>query len=210
MNDKAAGPFGFTRREWQMLQRLKNPHGIQKFLNSLAYHDADTAWSPRRVLRERKAHCCEGALLAAAALRAIGEPPLVMDLEGERDTDHVIAIYRRRGCWGAIAKSHFTGLRDRMPIYRTLRELALSYFEDYFNLRGHRTLRTYSRPVNLVRFDRAGWMTAEKSVWFIPEYLLDIPHIRLITPAQAKRLHSVDKLSLDAGLLGYQPYARRR
>jgi hypothetical protein len=199
----ADAPFGFTKNEWRKLQQLKNPHGIQRFLDSLAYHDADTAWSPRRVLRERTAHCCEGAIFAAAALRAVGLPPLIMDLEGERDADHVIAVYRHRGFWGAISKSHFTGLRDRAPIYRTLRELALSYFEDYFNLRGHRTLRTYSRPVDLSRFDDRNWMTSEKPIWFIPYYLFEISHTRLITAAQAKRLHRVDGLQIDAGLLGY-------
>lgn len=206
----AEGPYGFSVREWRTLQRLKNPHGIQRMLDSMPYHEADTAWSPRRVLREKTAHCCEGAMFAAAALRAIGLPPLVVDLEGERDTDHVIAVYRVRGSWGAIAKSHFTGLRDRMPIYRTLRELALSYFEDYFNLRGYRTLRTYSRPVDLSRFDHLNWMTSERSVWFVPTHLLNIPHTRLISPAQAKRLHLVDRLSIDAGLLGYKRPKRRR
>jgi hypothetical protein len=206
----ADGPYGFTRREWRTLQRLKNPHGIQRLLDSLRYHDADTAWSPKRVLRERTAHCMEGAMLGAAGLRAIGLPPLILDLEGERDTDHVIAVYRVGGCWGAVAKSHFTGLRDRMPIYRTLRELALSYFEDYFNLRGHRTLRTFSKPVDLSRFDRLHWMTSERSVWFVPTYLCDIPHTRLISSTQAKRLHRVDRLSIDAGLLGYQPPKTKR
>ncbi len=205
----ADGPFGFSKREWRTLQRLKTPHGIQRMIDSFPYHEADTAWSPRRVLQERVAHCCEGAMFAAAAMRAIGLPPLVMDLEGERDTDHVIAVYRQRGCWGAIAKSHFTGLRDRMPIYRTLRELALSYFEDYFNLRGHRSLRTYSRPVNLARFDHLNWMASERPVWFIPGHLIEVPHTRLITPAQAKRLHRVDRLSIDAGLLGYKPHKRK-
>ncbi len=202
--------FGFKRGEWNALQRLKNPIGIQRMLDSFTYHDADTAWSPRRVLREGTAHCCEGAMFAAAALRAIGHKPLIVDLEGERDTDHVIAVYKAHGCWGAIAKSHFTGLRDRMPIYKTLRELALSYFDDYFNLLGHRTLRTYSRPVDLSRFDDRNWMTSEKSIWFVPLYLFEIPHTRLITAAQAKRLHRVDRLSIDAGLLGYEPYMLRR
>jgi hypothetical protein len=205
----ADGPFGFTKGEWRRLQLLKNPHRIQRFLDSLAYHEADTAWSPRRVLRERAAHCCEGAVFAAAALRAIGLPPLIVDLEGERDCDHVIAVYRHRGYWGALSKSHFNGLRDRMPIYRTLRELALSYFEDYYNMRGHRTLRSYSRPVNLSRFDHLYWMTSEKAVWFIPWHLFEVQHTRLITPAQAKRLHRVDDLTIDAGLLGYQNHTPR-
>ena len=196
-------PYGFSDREWRTLQRLKTPAGIQRMLNSLGYHDADTAWSPRRVMREGIAHCAEGGILAAAALRAIGLPPLVIDLEGEQDDDHVVAVYRLDGHWGAIAKSHFNGLRDRPAIFRTLRELALSYFEDYYNRRGQRTLRTYSRPVNLARFDRFHWMTSDRPVWFIPDYLLTIPHIRLITSAQAKTLVRLDRLAMQAGLVGY-------
>jgi hypothetical protein len=142
-------------------------------------------------------------VLAAAALRAIGHPPLVLDLESEQDTDHVIAVYRYRSSWGAIAMSHFNGLRDRAPIYRSLRELALSYFEDYYNLRGERTLRTYSRPVNLSRFDRLDWTTTEEPIWFIMEYLVEIPHTPLITTAQRKALYRLDRLAMNAGLLGY-------
>lgn len=203
-------PFGFTQGEWRVLRGLKTPHGIQKMLDSFGFHDADTAWSPRRVLREGRAHCCEGAIFAAAALRAIGKPPLVMDLEGVRDYDHVIAVYREGRCWGAIAKSHFTGLRDRAPIYRTLRELALSYFNDYFNLLGSRTLRGYCLPIDLSRFDHLHWMTSEKPVWFIPGLLVDIAHTRLVTAAQVKRLYPVDRLAIDAGLLGYPPHKRKR
>jgi len=187
-----------------MLERLRTPKGIQRLLDSFSYHKADTAWSPRRVLQEQTAHCLEGALLAAAALRAIGYPPLVFDLEANRDTDHVVALYRVRGNWGAIAKSHFTGLRDRMPIYRTLRELAMSYFDDYFNDLGERTLRRYSRPVNLARFDQRNWMTSEKPVWYIPEYLLEMPHKKLLTKSQVDRLYRIDRLGVHAGLLGYR------
>jgi hypothetical protein len=196
--------YGFSNREWRMLCRLKTPAGIQRLLNSLSYHDADTAWSPLRVMREGTAHCAEGGILAAAALRAIGFPPLVIDLEGEQDDDHVVAVYRVDGHWGAVAKSHFNGLRDRPPIFRTLRELALSYFEDYYNRRGQRTLRTYSRrPVNLSRFDHLHWMTSEKPVWYIPRLLLDIPHVPLISPAQARTLDRLDRLAIQAGLVGY-------
>ena len=141
-----------SRRTAQTSQP-ENPYGIQRFLDDMPYHLDDTAWSPRRVLRENTSHCFEGATLAAAALRAIGFPPLVVDFEAEHDTDHVVAVYRINGHWGAIAKSNYTGCRYREPVYRTLRELALSYFNVYFNLRGDRTLRTFSRPVNLARFD---------------------------------------------------------
>jgi hypothetical protein len=194
---------GFTLQEVRSLRRLKDPYGIQQFLYDLPYHLGDTAWSPLRVLREKTAHCLEGAIFAAAALRINGYPPLILDFEATRDTDHVLAVYQTEGCWGAIAKSNFTGLRYREPVYRTLRELALSYFEEYFNLLGERTLRRYSAPINLRRFDHLSWMTTEKPIWFIPEYLTKVHHYPLITSSQIKRLHRVDQRTLRAGLLGY-------
>jgi hypothetical protein len=192
----------FTPAELRKLRSLKNPHGIQRFLDDMPYHLANTAWSPRRVLRENTAHCFEGATFAAAALRANGYPPLILDLEAENDTDHVIAIYRIDRHWGAIAKSNYTGCRYREPIYRSLRELALSYFDVYFNLRRERSLRTFSRPVNLTRFDHLQWMTADKPLWFIAEYLFEIHHYRLLAPGMEKRLHRLDDRSFRAGCLG--------
>lgn len=193
---------GFTPAEIRKLRSLKNPHGIQRFLDEMPYHVATTAWSPRRVLKENTSHCFEGALFAAAALRANGFAPLIFDLEAENDTDHVVAIYRVHGHWGAIAKSNFTGCRYREPIYRSLRELALSYFEVYFNLRKERSLRTFSRPVNLSRFDRRDWMITDRPLWFIAEYLFTIRHYRLLTPAMVKSLHRLDDRSFRAGCLG--------
>jgi hypothetical protein len=193
---------GFTAKELRKLRSLRDPHGIQHFLDDMPYHLADTAWSPRRVLCEETSHCLEGAIFAAAALRANGYPPLVFDLEAEDDTDHVVAIYKERGHWGAIAKSNYTGCRYREPVYRSLRELAMSYFEVYFNLRRERSLRTFSRPVNLARFDRLQWMTTEKPVWFIVDYLFNIPHFRLLRPGMASRLHRLDNRSFAAGCLG--------
>ncbi len=149
-------------------------------------------------------HCLEGAIFAAAAWRAIGHPPWIVDLEADNDTDHVIAVYKERGHWGAIASSNYAGLRFREPIHRTLRELAISYWDGYFNLRGERTLRRFSRPVNLARFDRRDWMTSDKDVWFIPEYLLDIAHTAILRPGMAKRLHRLDKRSFKAGLYGHR------
>jgi hypothetical protein len=192
----------FTLSELRKLRSLRTPAGIQKFVNQMTYHDADTAWSPRRVLRERTAHCLEGAIFAAAALRVIGFPPLVLDLEAEHDTDHVIAPFKIGSAWGAVAASNFTGVRGREPVYRTLRELAMSYFNDYFNLMGERSLRRYSRPVNLTRFDNRHWMTTEKPVWFIAERLVDVPHIKLVTPQMIKRLTRVDRRGVGAGIFG--------
>jgi hypothetical protein len=174
----------------------------------MPYHVAATAWSPRRVLRERTAHCLEGAVFAAAALRALGFPPLLLDLEAVQDTDHVVAVYRQRGHWGAVGKSNFSGLRYREPVYRSVRELVLSYFESYMNLRGERTLRAYSRPINLARFDRThpGWMTSADDLWWIPEHLAGVPHTRLLTGAMTRTLSRVDRRSLAAGLVGYRAH----
>jgi hypothetical protein len=192
----------FTLAEVRKLRSLKEPYGIQKFLNAQPYHLADTAWSPRRVLRENTSHCFEGALFAAAALRVNGYSPLVIDLEAEHDTDHVIAVYKQNGHWGAIANSNYTGCRYREPVYRTLRELVMSYFDVYFNQRGERTLRTFSNPVNLARFDRMNWMTTDQPLWFIAEYLFTIRHFRLLRPNMTRRLHRLDDRSFRAGCLG--------
>jgi hypothetical protein len=154
------------------------------------------------VLNEESAHCLEGAIFAAAALRVNGYPPLIWDLEAERDTDHVLAIYRVRGHWGAVATSNFSGCRGRQPVYRSLRELAMSYFNLYFNLRGERSLRNFSRPVNLQRFDDLNWMTTEKPVWFIAEHLCEIFHYKLLKPGMSKRLARVDERLFKAECVG--------
>ena len=194
--------FGFTPAELRKLRSLKDPDGIQRLLNDMPYHLGDTAWSPRRVLRENTAHCFEGAIFAAAALRALGYPPLIFDLEAEHDTDHVLAIYKFKGHWGSIAKSNYTNCRGREPVYRSLRELAMSYFQTYFNMRRQRSLRNYSRPVNLKRFDDQQWMTTEKPIWFIVYHLLEIPHSKLVTRAMVNRLHTVDERTFRAEILG--------
>jgi hypothetical protein len=204
MHASPPGPHTFSRNELRFFRGLKTPLGIQRFLDSLPYHLADTCWSPRRVLRERTAHCLEGAILAAAALRVNGFPPLLWDLEAEKDTDHVLAIFKKGSCWGAIAKSNFAGCRYREPVYRSLRELAMSYFNVYFNLRGERSLRRYSQPVNLSRFDRQHWMTSDSSVWFIAEYLCDIPHRALLTTPQIRRLTRIDQRTRAAEMLGHR------
>ena len=141
-------------------------------------------------------------MFAAAALAVNGHPPLLLDLEAVRDDDHVLAIFRDHGLWGAIAKSDYSGLRFREPVYRTIRELAMSYFEHYFNPQGEKTLRAYSRPVSLKRFDRIGWMTSEEEVWAIPEYLCTIAHTRVLPKARERRLYRVDKRLFNAGCLG--------
>jgi hypothetical protein len=186
------------------LRSLKTPAGIQKFLDDLPYNLKYDARSPKKVLRDRVASCLDGGIFAAAALRIIGFPPLIFDLEAEQDTDHVVAIFQVHGHWGAVAKSNYTGCRYREPVYRSLRELAMSYFNIYFNMRGERTLRRYSRPVNLARFDGSNWMTTDKPIWFIAEYLCDIPHISLLTPAMERNLTRVDGRTKSGEMVGHR------
>jgi len=195
----------FLPAERAVFRRLTTPEKIQRFVDDVPYNkepDGPTCRSPRCVLRDRTAHCMEGALLGAAALRMIGFPPLLLDLEAVRDDDHVLSIFRMRGCWGAVAKSNYAGLRYREPVYRTLRELAMSYFEHYYNPRREKTLRNYSRPVNLTRFDSIHWMTAEEDVWAIPEHLCEIGHRPLLRAPVAANLGRVDDRLYRAGRLG--------
>jgi len=190
------------KTEFQLLRKLSTPEKIQKYLDDLPYNkerNGETCYSPRLVIRNNTAHCFEAALFAAAALRVGGRPPLILDLESVRDDDHVIAVYRSDGCWGAVAKSNYAGLRFRSPVYRTLRELALSYFEHYYNLKGEKTLRAYSRPVSLARFDSIDWMTSENPLWAIPEFLVDIKHTPIFNPT---RRMFMDERLYKAGLVG--------
>jgi hypothetical protein len=195
--------FGLTPREAALLRGLTPEWRIQKFLDALDYDVGGAACrSPRRVLRERTVQCLDGALFAAAALRLQGYRPLVMDLEAIRDDDHVVAVFQRHGRWGAIARSNYSGLRFREPVFRTLRELVLSYFESYFNLRREKTLRRYSAPLDLSRFDDRRWMTSEDDLWEIGAHLARARHFTLLTPAMERSLGPVDRRLFAAGQLG--------
>lgn len=197
------GDHGLTRREAGFMRRLTPPWRIQKYLDGIDYDIAGKSCrSPRRVLRERKAQCLDGALFAAACLRLQGHPPLLVDLEAVRDDDHVLAVFRRNGRWGAIGRSNFSGLRFREPVYRTIRELALSYFESYFNLRREKTLRRYSGTFSMARFDRRGWMTDEEDLWYVGEALVPIRHYEILTPAMIRQMGPVDRRMFEAGLVG--------
>jgi len=190
-------------REAAFLRRLTPEWRIQKYLDEIDYDvSGERCRSPRWVLRDRKAQCLDGALLAAAALRLQGYPPLLLDLEAERDDDHVVAIFRRNGHWGAVGRSNFSGLRFREPVFRTLRELALSYFEVYFNLRREKSLRRYSLAVDLSRFDQRHWMSTDDDPWYIAEHLVHVRHFELLTPAMRRDLGPVDQRLFEAGKLG--------
>jgi hypothetical protein len=192
----------WTRGERALLRKLSTPARIQDFLDGLVYRPEDEPGCPRRVLEERRANCYDGAILAAAALRELGHPPLLVDMWAVRDDDHVLAVYRVDGLLGAIGKSNFVGLRFREPIHRTLRELVLSYFEQYFNTAGEKTLRAYSPPLDLGRFDRYGWTFHDAPLRYVSDRLDALPHRRILTPAMERRLAPVDPRSREAGMVG--------
>ena len=198
--------YGLTAKELSVLKRLNTPEKIQKFVDQdIAYNketDGETCRSPRRVLRDRTGHCFEGGLLAVAALRVQGYPPLIVDLEAVRDDDHIVAVFKQRGHWGAIGKSNYAGLRFREPVYRNIRELVMSYFEHYYNPEGEKSLRKYSRPFNLSRFDRRNWMTAEEDLWWLNDYLFTLPHYSILTPPMARHLSKMDSRLYEAGKVG--------
>lgn len=188
----------------QTFARLKTPLEIQEWLDSIPYVGEELNRSPLRVARDRQAHCLDGGLFAAAALRQIGYPALILDLvpEPSTDDDHVLALFRHNGLWGALAKSNFSGLRYREPIYRSLRELCMSYFEDFFNVQGQKTLRGYTRPMDLSRFDRYDWLHRESGVEIVSARLYSLKSIPLLSAESAAALAPVDRRSYEAGLLG--------
>ena len=194
----------WTKKEQKILRSLNTPAKIQDFVNTLRFRIAgenDTCFSPRLVMKHREAQCIEGAMFAAAALRLHGHRPLIVDLVATKhDADHVIAVFQIDGYWGAISKTNHGVLRYREPVYRSIRELVMSYFHEYF-LQSNRkkTLRSFSKPVDLSRFDRHNWETSEEPIWFIPEYLLDIPHASILTTKQIKTLRPADAIEALMG-----------
>jgi hypothetical protein len=204
-----AEDLGLTRAEFAVLERLDNPPKIQTFLNAIPINHeigGETVLAVREVLRQRRAHCIEGAMVAAAALWVHGEPPLVMHLDCHiSDFPHVIALFRRAGAWGAISKTNGAPLRYRDPIYRSLRELALSYFHEYSNRRGHKTLRSYSCSFDLRRIDPAEWVTNTKSCWSTHDRLVELRHYPLISKRQERLLAKRDAFERRASRLVEYP-----
>jgi hypothetical protein len=191
-----------TKSERQLLNRLTTPNRIQAFLDQLAYSTEETYRCPLRAFREGVAHCYDGALLAAALLRRRGYPPLILEmLPNRRDDDHLLALFKENGHWGAVGKSNFVGLRFREPIYRTLRELVLSYFEQFYNVEREKTLRGYTLPLNLKPFDRFGWMVRDEPLEWIAEKLDRTRRVRLLAPEMVRKLSPVDRRAYRAGLL---------
>jgi hypothetical protein len=184
---------------------VSTPAAIQAYLDGIPYSADDFYRCPKRVAADGKAHCFDGAVFSASALRRIGHPPLIVDMRAQNDDDHVISIFKVRGHYGAVAKSNFVGLRYREPIFRSLRELILSYFEVFYNTMGEKTLRSYSVPVDLSRFDRFDWESDDTGMEPVALALDSARHIPVLTPAMIRGLQPVDKRSLDAGLMGSNP-----
>jgi hypothetical protein len=205
----------WTAAERRVLDRLTSPGAVQAFLDTCVYSDDPCYRSPRQVLADRRAHCFDGATLAAAALRRLGHRPLLVDLRAVNDDDHILTLFRGPAGFGAVAKSNFVGLRYREPIHRTLRELVLSYFEPYYNTLGEKTLRAYSAPLDLAAFDRLGWLVDAAAMDVIAARLDSIRHFPILSAAAAKALLPVDERSLAAGLVGvneaglYRPGTQR-
>jgi hypothetical protein len=201
--------LGLTRAEYATLSRLDTPEKIQAFLNTVPINhelDGETILSVREVLRQRRAHCIEGALLAACALWVQRRPPLVMHLDCDPcDYPHVIALFRRHRSWGALSKTNGACLRYRDPIYRSLRELAMSYFHEYFDKRGRKTLRSYSVAFDLRRLDPALWVTSEGACLETHARLEGLRHYRLVSPRQVKSLSRRDAFERRAATLVEYP-----
>jgi len=197
--------LGLTRRQFTALRRLDTPQKIQSFLLGLRQnfeHDGESCRPVGEVLKTGRAHCIEGAMLAAAALWVHGEAPLVLDMRAEQDFDHVVALFKRNGRWGAISKTNGIGLRWRDPVYRSLRELAMSYFHEYYNGRAHKTLREYSVPFDLRRIDPAVWVSGTKNCWLVSEKLDELRHFKLVSGRHLKALARRDPFERRLGVLG--------
>jgi hypothetical protein len=204
LNHPKPANLGLTAKEGAVLRALRTPADIQEFvvdgLHANFEFAGDTLRSVRGVLKHRQAHCIEAAFTAACALWLQGHPPLLMDLTARRDSDHVVAIFKSGRCWGAISKSNHVWLRWRDPVYRSLRELAMSYFHEYTN-KSAKSLRSYSVPVDLRRFPTGEWVTNAEDCWEVGAALCDVRHFALVTPAQARRLLPRDATELRADAL---------
>lgn len=192
----------WTKDEISFLKTMNDPDKIQGFLDSVDYNPNYECRSPRWVIRKRSAHCFEGALFAAAALNFIGYQPLIIDMKSFNDDDHVIAVFKEDGHWGAVAKSNFTSLRFREPVYRSLRELVMSYFDFYFNIAGDKSLRSYSLPLNLTIYNSRHWSTTDEDLEYIGDKLEQIRHYPVVNETMIKRLKKASETMLKAGMLG--------
>ncbi|MBK7134032.1 MAG: hypothetical protein IPH69_14775 [Bacteroidales bacterium] len=194
--------MNWTKDEIKFLKTLNNPDKIQGFLDSIDYNPVYECRSPRFVIKKRSAHCFEGALFAAAVMQFNGNTPLIVDMKAYNDDDHVIAVYKVNNHWGAVAKSNFTSLRFREPVYRSIRELIMSYFDFFFNTAGDKSLRSYSLPLNLTKYDPVNWAITEDDLEFIGDKLESMKHYPVVNNTMIKQLSKASDTVLQAGLMG--------
>jgi len=192
----------WTKEEMAFISTLHEPWNIQLFLDDVDYNPNYECRSPRYVMSNKKAHCFEGALFAAAVLQIMGHNPLLVDLRAENDDDHVIAVFRSGKLWGAVAKSNFTTLRYREPVYRSVRELVMSYFDFYFNIYGEKSLREYSVPLDLTVYDKNRWQTTGEDLEYIGDKLNLIRHYPVASPESLRGLKKASDIMMKAGMLG--------
>ncbi len=197
--------FGLTKKELTLLKKLNTPIKIQNFLDKMPINfekDGETYMSPRRALKENKAHCFEGALIACLALWVNGEEPLMLDLKAvPSDIDHVVALYKKNGYFGAISKTNHAALRFRDPVYKTVRELAVSYFHEYFvNETGKKTLRSFAGPINLKKYGES-WVTSTENLNALVEKIDNLKHTEIFPKENLKYIRKADKMEIKAGKL---------
>ncbi|MBM3234096.1 hypothetical protein FJZ19_03305 [Candidatus Pacearchaeota archaeon] len=192
-----------TKEEQKILKKLDNEKKIQDFLNKLKINfekNGETCMSPRRVLKTRKAHCIEGAMLAYLCLKLAGKKAFLVDLKTcKSDFEHVICVFKKNGKFGAISKTNHAVLRYREPVYNSIRELVMSYFHEYFDNKGRKTLRSFSVPVDLFSVFGNDWITSKENLWEIHDYLDKVKHFKILTRKQISSLRKADKIEIKAG-----------
>lgn len=195
----------FTKSELAVFKKLNTPAKIQDFLNTIPFNfeknGKGTLKSPVRSFRENNAHCFEGALLGAYILSLHGHKPLVMTLVADRpDVDHCIAPFQINGLWGALSKTNHAVLRYREPVYKNVRELVMSYFHEYFLDDGTKTLRNYSKPLDLDNFEDV-WIFADFDLWSLDDELDRMQHYDIVPNNLQKHLRRADLVERAAGKL---------
>jgi hypothetical protein len=197
--------LNLTKEEIKLFKSLNTPNKIQNFINKIPINfedgeeGGDTCYSPRRVLKDNKCHCMEGAILAALILRVNGFPPLLVDMAASKDDfDHAIAVFKKNEKWGAISKTNHATLHYREPVYDSIRELVMSYFHEYTNEDGKKTLRSYTDTIDLSVLDDKNWMTTEEDVWCIPELLVNTKHYPILTKKQIATLRKIEEIEMKA------------
>ena len=195
--------FDFNDRELKLFRRLNTPRKIQDFINSVPVNfepNGDSCLSPREVIKQNRAHCVEGALLAATVLWFHGSRPQLMDIRSNRkDVDHVVALFKKNGYWGAISKTNHAVLRFREPVYKTPRELALSFFHEYFDDTGKKNMREFSEPFDLSKIKDRSWMTSKDNLWNLVRALDESRHYKILNKKQIANLRLADAIEIKAG-----------